>query len=786
MSEPSEHKEEVAALRDRLSRLSEATLRINESLDFDSVLQEVVDSALELTGARYGAITVLDDAGQFQSLITSGLLDEENQQINESPGAPSFFEFVIKADRPLRIDSLDDFTESTGLPQFRPPVQVTSALIAPIRHGGHGVGTIYLANSNVGQEFTPEDEETLVMFASQAALVISNARTYREEQKAKDDLEALINISPVGVAVFDAKTGQPVSFNREARRMMEDLRAPDQPIEKLIEVITYRRDDGREISLEEMSLAQVLGSGETVRAEEIVLRVPDGRSVTALTNATPILAEDGTVDTVVVTLQDLTEEADLERLRAEFLGIVGHELRLPLTSIKGSATTLLESAASLDQAEIQQFYRIISEQADYMRDLISDLIDVVRIESGTLAVIPEPVDATRLVDEARNTFLSAGGRDNIHIQLGPDLPQVMADRRRIIQVLNNLLSNASSHSPETSTIRVNAVREDVHVAISVSDDGRGLPAERLPHLFRKFTRMESQDRERDLGLGLAICKGIVEAHGGRIWAESDGPGLGSRFTFTIPLAEESAIAAARSAEPKSARSGRKRHKGRTRVLAVDDDPRTLQYIRDALSNAGCEPVVTGDPTEVFSLMEANEPHVVLLDLMLPETDGIELMREILTLHDVPVIFLSAYVQDEIIARAFEMGAVDYIVKPFSPTELAARVKAAMRKQSEPVETFTLGDLAIDYASRTVTVGGRFVDLTAIEYQLLVELSVNAGAVLTHDQLLQNVWGGRGSGDIRPMRTVVKTIRTKLADDAKSPRYIFTVPRVGYGMVKAEE
>ena len=786
MSETSEHRAEVEALRERLSRLSEATLRINESLDFDSVLQEVVDSARELTGARYGAITVLDDAGQFQSLITSGLLAEENQQINETQGAPSFFEFVIKADRTLRIDSLDKFIESTGLPQFRPPVQVTSALIAPIRHGGSGVGTIYLANSKVGQEFTPEDEETLVMFASQAALVISNARTYRDEQKAKDDLEALINISPVGVAVFNARTGEPVSLNREARRMMEDLRAPDQPLEKLLGVITYQRADGSEISLDTSPLALMLSSGEIVRAEEITLRVPDGRSVTALTNATPILAEDGTVDTVVVTLQDLTEEADLERLRAEFLGIVGHELRLPLTSIKGSATTLLESAASLDQAEIQQFYRIISEQADYMRDLISDLIDVVRIESGTLAVIPEPLDATRLVDEARNTFLSAGGRDNIHIQLAPDLPQVMADRRRIIQVLNNLLSNASSHSPETSTIRVIAVREDVHVAISVSDDGRGLPAERLPHLFRKFTRMESQDRDRDLGLGLAICKGIVEAHGGRIWAESDGPGLGSRFTFTIPLAEESVIAAARTTDPKAARSRRRRQKGRTRVLAVDDDPRTLQYIRDALSNAGCEPVVTGDPTEVFSLMEANEPHVVLLDLMLPETDGIELMREILTLHDVPVIFLSAYVQDEIIARAFEMGAVDYIVKPFSPTELAARVKAAMRKQSEPMENFALGDLAIDYGSRTVTVGGRIVDLTAIEYQLLVELSVNAGAVLTHEQLLQRVWGGRGTGDIRPMRTVVKTIRTKLADDAKSPRYIFTVPRVGYGMVKAEE
>ena len=123
----------------------------------------------------------------------------------------------------------------------------------------------------------------------------------------------------------------------------------------------------------------------------------------------------------------------------------------------------------------------------------------------------------------------------------------MADGRRIIQVLSNLLSNAARHSHEASTIGVAAVREGYHVAVSVTDEGRGIAAERLPHLFRKFSRLEGEDRGRDIagsGLGLAICKGIVEAHGGRIWAESDGPGLGARFTFTIPVAQDAAIGAA--------------------------------------------------------------------------------------------------------------------------------------------------------------------------------------------------------------------------------------------------
>ena len=164
-----------------------------------------------------------------------------------------------------------------------------------------------------------------------------------------------------------------------------------------------------------------------------------------------------------------------------------------------------------------------------------------RIESGTLSVFPEPSDAAALVDRARNSFLSGGGRDNIRIDVEPDLPPVMADRRRIVQVIGNLLSNAARHSPESSAIRLAAAQDGVQVAFTVGDDGTGLTDDLLPQLFRKFSRIDGDDRESGIagsGLGLAICRGIVEAHGGRIWAESEGPGLGSRFAFRLPVATE--------------------------------------------------------------------------------------------------------------------------------------------------------------------------------------------------------------------------------------------------------
>ena len=250
-------------------------------------------------------------------------------------------------------------------------------------------------------------------------------------------------------------------------------------------------------------------------------------------------------------------------------------------------------------------------------------------------------------------------------------------------------------------------------------------------------------RFTDSGLGLGICKGIVEAHGGRIWAESDCVGLGTRFTFTLPVAGGIGTDDPRVSGG-TGDTSRRASRAQARILVVDDDPLTLRYVRDALTGAGFLPLVAADPEEALRLAESERPRLALLNLMLPSSDGIELMSQILALVDVPVIFLSAYSRDEIVARAIDSGAVDYMVKPFSPTELVARVRGALRRRlgspNEPTELLALGDLVIDYAERRVGVKGALVELTRTEYELLVELSVNAGRVLTFDTLLVRVWG----------------------------------------------
>ena len=762
---------EADASRERISRLSAAILRISASLDVETVLREVVESARALTGARYGVIATIDEAGRPQEYVISGFAVEEARQVAAWPDAMRLFEHLRGLDGPLRLANVGDYVRSLGLAPGLFPCRTFQG--TPMRHRGLDVGNFFLADKEGGTEFTDEDEELLVLFAAQAAIAIANARAHRDERRARTDLETLVETSPVGVVVLDAATGDPLTVNREAKRILAGLLGPDGSLESLREVLTSRLADGREVTLDELK------SAERLRAAEVELSVPDGRSVRMLLNVTPIHSAGSEVESVVITLQDLAPLEEMERLRASFLGMVSHELRAPLAAVRGSAVTLLEDARELDAAERQAFHRIIVEQSGQMRRLIGDLLDAGRIDAGTLSVEPEPLEVAALVEQARTAFQSGGGRQAMRIDLPPDLPRVMADERRIVQVLSNLFSNAARHSPESSPIHVEAVRDGLEVAVSVTDQGRGIAPERLPNLFRKYADVAGEDGEKGaagFGLGLAISKGLVEAHGGRIRAESAGPGLGTRFTFTLPVAEETGAAGLVRSAPPPRGAGREK----TPVLVVDDDPQMLRRVRDALAGAGYAPIGTGAPEEVATLIRTHRPQLVLLDLMLPDTDGIELIQTVPELADLPVIFISAYGRDETVVRALEAGAADYIVKPFSDAELTARVRAALRRRAG-AEPFVLGELAIDYERRRVTVAGRAVHLTPHEYELLRILSVDAGRVVTYASMLRQLWAVGEEGDTEPVRGVVKRLRRKLGEDAAKPAFILNERGVGYRM-----
>ena len=534
-------------------------------------------------------------------------------------------------------------------------------------------------------------------------------------------------------------------------------------------------------------MAELFSAGETVRAEEIVLEVPDGRRVTVLLNATPIVGDEGEVESVVVTMQDMADVEELECLRADFLAMVSHELRAPLTSIKGSAATVLGSSTELDPAVVRQFFRIIEEQADHMNGLVADLLDVARIETGELPVSPEPAEVAVLVDRARSAFSSSGrpGQPPGNRHKGRTCPwcwrtggawcrcwATCCPTRRGIRHSRRRSGSAPCRRAFTWLsrwpTRAGAFRLRACPACSASSPGSS-PRSRVRARGWGWPSARGSWRPTGDASG-PIAKGRAGGRDSPLpcprWRR---PGAGSPVSRHSPEQE-----------------GRKLGE-RVRVLAVDDDPQALRYIRDTLAGAGYQPLAAGNPEEALRLMQEEKPHLALLDLMLSGADGIELMQDILSISDVPVIFLSAYGQEELVARAFDMGAVDYVVKPFSPTELGARIRAALRRWEAPgpAEPYAHGDLVLDFAQRRVTLGDRPVPLVSMEYRMLAELAANAGQVLTYERLLERVWSEKGDSDVRPMRTIVSKLRRKLGDDADSPAYIFTEPRVGYWMPRGE-
>ena len=250
----------------------------------------------------------------------------------------------------------------------------------------------------------------------------------------------------------------------------------------------------------------------------------------------------------------------------------------------------------------------------------------------------------------------------------------------------------------------------------------------------------------------------------------------------MPLAEE---AGGEAGAGRSGRASGQKAGERPRILVVDDDPQMLRFLRDALLGEGYAPLVTADHHGLSGLLEAEKPALVVLDLILPGTDGIELMETVPELADLPVIFISGYGRDETVARALEAGAEDYIVKPFSATELTARIGAALRRRAEP-NPFVLGALAIDYAHRRVTLAGQELELTATEYDLLRVLSLGQGRVATYDALLRKIWSGKSHANPKLVRAYVKRLRRKLGDDTAKPTYILTERRVGYRMARRDE
>ena len=791
-------RKENDALKERLASLSEVSISISENLDAESILQEVINSAGKLTGARYGALLTFQPLGGVRDFYIFGLSQEERERMAESPQGLGLLGHISRTKGPIRLEDMATHPVFVGLPEDHPPMKTFLGM--PICHRSEHVGNLCLMEKEGGQEFTREDEDIAAMFAAQAASVIRNSRRYEAEHRAKVELETLMDISPVAVSVFDARIGEITYMNQEHQRIMGAFGIPDEEFENVYDSVTLTRSDGREIAFGDLPGTRALQTGETVRAEEIVVHLPSGNTITALVNCAPLFSESGEIVSVMSVMQDMTPLEDLERQRGEFLGVVSEELRTPVTTIKGSAAALKTIVDPLNTNESRQLLRIIDQQADLMRSQLNSLIELTQIETGTLSVVTESADVAGLIEQSCGEYLRDHAAIAIRLDIPEGLPKVMADRHRISQVLHNFIRQAAKHSNESSPVKVSASMVDIYVAVSVSVDGSFAPPDKTssplntsetPLLFKKLSQAHNKAFElssQGEGLALAFCRGVVEAHGGRIRTVVDEQEGNLTLTFTLlTVGEEDDIQIPEIREiaggplPVPAEQ--------TQILVSIKDPKLLATVRKILSNAGYGALATASLEEVEQLASSLKAKLILLDIAGREEECFRTLRRAGNSLNLPAIVLCDRDDEEYVVRAFEMGADGYMVKPFSPSELIARIKATLRRLTAngsftDSKTFQLGEVLINYDERIVYVTGQPVQLTATEYKLLTELSNSAGKVLIQDVLLQRVWGPEYSGDPQLLRSYIKSLRQKLGDNARNPSYIFTEHGIGYRMAKS--
>jgi PAS domain S-box-containing protein len=522
-------REQIEALGNASEAISEAVAMLPET-EVNAVLHTILLQAQTITGARYAALGIGNDPERpFQPWLWSGISPHDAAALGRPPRPVGLLGIVACQGRTVRTSGIAQSSAGVVLPPGHP--RITTFLGVPIRYHGRAVGNLYLSGKRDASEFTEDDQRTVEILALRAGLALETARAYREEALAKSWLQGVIDGIPESVLLAD-EHGR-VSYNPAASALVcEDVTGEDGAGAPLR--LDLRRPTGERLSWREQPLARALHEGTTVTGIELSLHCWPGQTLPMLVSASPL--RDRALRTVgaVCVLQDVTGLKQLEHLREEWTAVVAHDLRQPLNMI-AMATAVLEhfSLDTTDPRALKAIGRIRTATARLVA-MIGDLLDTSRIEAQKLTLRREPTDVPHLVRDIVDAIIDGLDGHRVVVSVHGEPARASVDPARIEQVLVNLLSNAAKYGEPGSDIAVEVVNRITAIEIAVTNRGAGLRPEEQAKLFTRFYRAQPGCAERGLGLGLYICKGLVEAHGGRIWVESI-PGATTTFHFTLPL-----------------------------------------------------------------------------------------------------------------------------------------------------------------------------------------------------------------------------------------------------------
>jgi len=503
-----------------------------------------------------------------------------------------------------------------------------------------------------------------------------------------------------------------------------------------------------------------------------------------------------------VLLDDITLERSPAQTRSETLALAAHELKTPLAIIKGCATTLLGNSMRWDPATLREMLQMIDTQTDRLHDILNTLLDVWRMDAGVQNLRLSEVHISKLLELLLERWRKNAPRHQFIFSAPTEDIVVQCDALRIEQALNHLLNNAVAYSSTGSNIKIQLETNEVEVCLSLSDQGIGIAPEHLDRIFDRFYRISrGEERATGSGLGLSIVRATIEAHGGKIWADSPGIDLGTTFYCTLPftptveteplhhIPSETTVASSASGPLALPRTGPLRQSQRSKIFVVDNDPRIVRYLRAHLEEQQYHVHTLSHGIQLLRQLDLEEPDIILLATRLSDISGAEVLQRLREFSAIPVMILCDERDEDEHVRLLDLGADDLILKPFSINELLARVRVLLRRsiiQSEQPTVdviFKSGELSIDYAQHLVHVQEKPVQLSRTEYKLLCTLAQNVGRVLTHELLLERVWGAEYNREVDFIWVYISRLRRKIEADPRHPRYILTVPDVGYKLVK---
>jgi signal transduction histidine kinase/GAF domain-containing protein len=520
--------EEERRLHTLFEAVGQAAVAISSELDLLPVLQNIVDQARFIADADYAALGILVSEDQpFEPFVYSGITQEQAGEIGGTPRPVGILGAFVANDHSIRVADVRQHPAFGRLPAHHP--EITSFMGVPVNFDGRSLGNLYIANKRSEGGFSAEDQKAIELLAAHAGAVVHQRRVRKQLEAERARFKAIVESAPHGVVFIEPSSGTVVA-NARAVELTGHIFFPHGHEGALM------TPDGTAVPQEDWPFPRAM-RGETVKPQEFLFRHPDGREVPVLVSAAPIreLGPQGTV----VLFEDISAVKQLQRLREQWASIVAHELRQPLTILGTSINLLLEMSPAPQSELYKSLLARTQKAAMSLSRLVDDLASVTLVETKHLKLKRQPLHLDALVRTLVEDHQARSPNRVIALQIAERIPLVDADPIRMEQVLSNLLSNALKYSPPRSKVDVALHVVEREVRVLVTNQGPGLRAEELTKIFDRYYRTPRAGASEapGLGLGLYVAKGIVEAHGGRIWAESR-PGEATTVQFALPACED--------------------------------------------------------------------------------------------------------------------------------------------------------------------------------------------------------------------------------------------------------